>query len=107
MLPIIKEEKTTTANFGVTSFDALNFDYEVSGPEDYRPIMVCDDGKKTIIKINRSIGSMPVLFGLEKGKNKLSMVNYKIKDNCFLIEKIFNAFELRYSDNQVVTIRRK
>ncbi|WP_432748415.1 TrbG/VirB9 family P-type conjugative transfer protein [Pectinatus frisingensis] len=100
------DAKTTTDKFNATSYDQLNFDYLITGDGD-KPTMVFDDGTKTIIKFKNLNQKMPALFIREQGKKVLSLVNYDIKDNCYIINKIFSNAELRYSDKEIIKIKRK
>ena len=100
-----KDAKELTDNFKV-SFDQLNFNYKVKGTSKYTPTMVFDDGEKTVIKF-KSVGSkLPALFIREDGKKGVSLANYKVKDNCYIIDRVIDEAELRYSDNESVTITR-
>jgi type IV secretion system protein VirB9 len=70
--------------------------------------MVFDNGKKTYIKMPDSIqqANMPVLFIREKGKNDLVLVNYRIKGNFYIIDRLIDTAELRVSDKEVIKIER-
>ena len=69
--------------------------------------MVFDDGKKMIIKFKHLTGRLPVLFGREHGKRTLSMLNYTVKDNCYIVDRICDEVELRVSEDEKVRIKRK
>lgn len=100
------DAKTTTDKFSATNYDQLNFNYTISG-DGNKPTMVFDDGTKTIIKFKDLSQKMPALFIKEQGQRALSLVNYDIKDNCYIINKIFSDAELRYSDKEIIKIKRK
>lgn len=102
-----KEDKIVTGSVGVSSAENLNFDYEMKGSEDNRPAMIFDDGSKTYIKFKKLSNRLPVLFTREKGKRSLSIVNYKVKDNFYIIDKTFDYAELRFSDNEIIKIQSK
>ncbi len=102
------DEKTITDRLGVSNIANLNFDYEIKKKGDgSKPSMVFDDGTKTIIKLNKADKKLPALFIREKGHKSVLMANYKIKDNCYIIERLIDEAELRYSDTNIVTIKRK
>lgn len=89
------------------SYDQLNFDYKIknNGAKD-TPSMVLDDGEKTIIKFKKANSKLPALFVRERGKRGVTLVNFKIKDNCFILDRLIDEAELRYSDKESVTITR-
>lgn len=102
-----KDEKEITGTFS-GSYDSLNFDYSIKAKNsDYKPVMVFDDGEKTIIKFSKMSKKLPALFIREKGKKTVSLANFKVKDNCYIIDRVIDQAELRYSDNESVTITRK
>jgi len=89
------------------SYDQLNFDYKIknNGAKD-TPSMVLDDGEKTIIKFKKANSKLPALFVRERGKRGVTLVNFKVKDNCFILDRLIDEAELRYSDKESVTITR-
>lgn len=103
-----QDARNVTSGLAVGSPDQLFFDYEIKGNGEFKPTMVFDDGKKMFIKFKRLSGRLPVLFGREKGKKLLSMLNYTIKDNCYIVDRICDEAELRVSDSDkdVIRIRR-
>lgn len=101
------DEKTVTSGLNVTNPENLYFDYEIKGNGSFKPTMVFDDGSRTIIRFRHMDGKLPVLFGKERGKKLLSMVNYRIKDNCYIVDKVFSEAELRMSEKEIVRIKRK
>lgn len=102
-----KDEKTVTGMLNVSNAAQLNFDYEISGDSDNKPTMVFDDGSKTYIKFKNMTQKMPVLFTKGKGKKEVSLVNYKVKDNYFIVDRIFSEAQLRISDKEIITIKSK
>ena len=104
-----QDARNVTSSLAVGSPEQLFFDYEIKGAGDFRPTMVFDDGKKMFIKFKRLSGRLPVLFGRERGKKLLSMLNYTIKDDCYIVDRICDEAELRVSDkdNDVIRIRRR
>ena len=104
-----QDARNVTSGLAVGSPEQLFFDYEIKGDGDFRPTMVFDDGKKMFIKFKRLSGRLPVLFGRERGKKMLNMLNYSIKDDCYIVDRICDELELRISDkeNDAVRIRRK
>jgi type IV secretion system protein TrbG len=99
-----KTEKTYTGTLDVTSPDQLNFDYRVEGDDDWKPTMVFDDGKKTFIKFKKLNKKMPVLFVREPGRKDISLVNYKVKDNCYIVDTVFKEAQLKITDKDFIRI---
>lgn len=108
MLQDQKDKESITDTFGVTDMDKLNFDYKVTtkGSRANKPEMVFDDGEKTIIRFKKANKSMPALFIRERGHKSVSLANYKQRDNAYILDRVIDKAELRYSDNDIVTIER-
>lgn len=100
-----QDARNVTSGLAVGSPDQLFFDYEIRGDGDFRPTMVFDDGKKMFIKFKRLSGRLPVLFGRERGKKMLNMLNYSIKDDCYIVDRVCDELELRVSDKDKDSIR--
>lgn len=99
-----KDEKIIIGETTAYSVDRLNFNYSVSGNQDWKPVMIFDDGQKTYIKLKKLKSTMPVLFIREKNKKSVAMVNYKVKDDCYIVDKLFDEAQLRMNDKDIVTI---
>ncbi len=104
-----RDARNVTSGLAVSNPEQLNFNYEIKGEGEFRPTMVFDDGKKMFIKFRSLNGRLPVLFGRERGKKMLSMLNYTIKDNCYIIDRICDEAELHISEkeNDKIRIKRK
>lgn len=88
----------------------LHFDYGISGDRPHwRPIRAFDDGRQTFIEFPRSItnGEAPPLF-LIGAEGKAELVNYRMRGNYYVVDRIFDAAELRLGTKkqQVVRITR-
>lgn len=84
----------------------MNFDYTVTGKNySWTPKAVWDNGEKTFIKMPQSMSTSeaPVLF-VREGRN-LVMVNQRLVNGCFIVDKLFNQAELR-NGKEVVRIGR-
>lgn len=100
-----KDDQIITGNLRLTNPEQLNFNYTIKGDVDWKPEMVFDDGEKTYIKFDTMAKKMPILFIKEPGKKVVSLVNYRIKDNYFIVDKVFEQAELRMSEKDKVTIK--
>lgn len=92
------------------AIDQLHFQYAISGDRPaWRPLRAFDDGAKTYIEFPASlgVGEAPPLFVLgDDGKAEL--VNYRQRDRFYVVDRIFDAAELRLGlkKRQVVRIDR-
>jgi len=79
-----KEKRTTAEGFDIAN---LNFDYEISGGVGWKPLQVFDNGVKTYIKLPK-LQEMP-MFMVKTTAGK-GLVNYRVKNNCFIVDRIFD-----------------
>ena len=42
-----------------------------------------------------------------KNRKEMSLVNYTVKDNYYIIDKVFDVAQIRESDKDIVTIKHK
>lgn len=102
------DEANITTSANAVSVDDLNFHYKVKAKGNAtKPEMVFDDGSKTVIKFEKKFSKMPALFIRERGHKVLSLTNYKLKDNTYVLDRVIDYAELRYSDSDIVTIERE
>ena len=102
-----RRERTVTDTLKA-SYESLNFDYNIKGKSSSKPSMVFDDGEKTVIKFGKTVPKKaPAVFVRERGMKGVSLVNFRIKDNCYIIDRVIDEAELRFSDSDVVSIKRK
>ncbi|WP_299507626.1 P-type conjugative transfer protein TrbG [uncultured Roseobacter sp.] len=84
--------------------DDLNFRYRITGDRaPWRPRRAFDDGRQVFIEFPRGIGQgeMPPLFVIgPEGEGQL--VNYRIRRNYMIVDRLFAAAELRLGDRQRV-----
>lgn len=90
--------------------EQLHFDYGISGDKPYwRPARAFDDGRQTFIEFPSSIanGEAPPLF-LIGAEGKAELVNYRMRGNYYVVDRIFDMAELRLGTKkqQVVRITR-
>lgn len=79
---------------------ALNFRYAVEGDAaPWRPLRVFDDGAKVYIEFPSGIrqGEMPPLFVISAGGDP-ELVNYRVRQNYYVVDRLFAAAELRLGD---------
>ena len=90
---------------------ALHFRYRISGDDPpWRPVQVFDDGSKVYVQFPPGIaqGDMPPLFILGAPGGKAEIVNYRVRGNTMIVDRLFAAAELRLGagPQQVVRITR-
>lgn len=100
-----KEEKTVIGNLSAVSYDALDFDYKVTGKANTKPSMVFSDGEKTMLKFSKMPKKMPAVFVRTKGHKGVQLVNFKIKDNFYIIDSVVDEAEIRFSDTETLKIK--
>ena len=79
-----KQKRTTAEGFDIAE---LNFEYEISGDVGWKPLQVFDNGVKTYIKLPK-LQEMP-MFMVKTTAGK-GLVNYRVKNNCFIVDRIFD-----------------
>ena len=84
------------------ALEDLNFRYRIEGDRPpWRPRRAFDDGRQVFIEFPRGIGQgeMPPLFVIgPEGEGQL--VNYRIRRNYMVVDRLFAAAELRLGDRQ-------
>jgi len=92
------------------ALDKLRFRYEIAGDAPpWRPVRAFDDGSKVYIEFPARIdqGEAPPLFVVGP-TGETELVNYRVRNNYYIVDRLFAAAELRLGQNpqQVVRISR-
>ena len=95
---------------GGLSIDNLSFGYRLSGDTpSWRPIRTFDDGRQTFVEFPASlaVGEAPPLFVVGP-TGAAELVNYRLRGRFYVVDRIFDAAELRLGTKrqQVVRIER-
>jgi len=101
-LALSKQKETESVE---ASPEKLHFDYQVEGDNyDWKPIRVFDDGEKTYLQMPKSlhVSEAPALFIIEAGEPML--VNYRVKGDYYIIDRLVEQIELRVGPNKRVQI---
>lgn len=91
---------------GVSPGD-LQFRYEIEGDKPHwRPVRVFDDGRQVFIQFpeNISQGEAPPLFVLGR-KGDPELVNYRMRGNYYVVDRLFAAAELRLGGKKQDVVR--
>jgi len=86
---------------------SLCFNYQISGGNyPWKPVLVFDDGSKTYFQMPAAMqaSEAPALF-VKDGKT-LALVNYRLKNNFFIVDRLGECFEL-HAGKAVVKIKRQ
>lgn len=113
MLALRREAEAAQAATPVATglaIEQLHFNYAISGDRPaWRPLRVFDDGAKTYVEFPASLanGEAPPLF-VVGADGKAELVNYRQRDRFYVVDRIFDAAELRLGlkKQQVVRIDR-
>lgn len=100
-IAVAKEANTTVEGFDLAN---LNFKYSIEGETNFKPERVYDNGSKTYIKIP-NIQELPIF--LVKTSAGEGLVNYRFKDNTYIIDRLFDEAYLVVGvgdDRQEITI---
>jgi type IV secretion system protein VirB9 len=102
----VKAARAAAAAPVATGLDvaALHFGYRLSGDHPpWRPERVFDDGRRVFIALPVEVraGQLPPLFVLGP-KGQAELVNYRVQDGYLIVERLFDAAELRLGDKRRV-----
>jgi len=93
--------------------DKMNFAYKVieksgffGSSYSWTPKMVFDDGTKTYIQMADTMrsGEAPALF--VKDDDNVTLVNYRVKNNYYIVDRLFAQAEMRNGTKETVIIKR-
>lgn len=84
----------------------LNHPYKVEGDYDWKPISVFDDGSKTFIQMPSTlrVSEKPLLFILNEDDESM-LVNYRVKGDLYIVDRLFKEAELRIGTDNKISIR--
>ncbi|WP_425646560.1 P-type conjugative transfer protein TrbG [Agrobacterium leguminum] len=94
-----KAAETQAVASGV-DISKINFRYRIEGDTaPWRPLRAFDDGAKVYIEFPSGIGQgeMPPLFVIG-GSGNSELVNYRARQNYYVVDRLFAAGELRLGD---------
>ncbi|TIW40833.1 MAG: P-type conjugative transfer protein TrbG, partial [Mesorhizobium sp.] len=89
------------------ALENLRFRYSISGDTPpWRPTRAFDDGSKVYIEFPRRIdqGEAPPLF-IVGADGSSELVNYRVRGNYYIVDRLFAAAELRLGTKQQQVIR--
>ena len=89
------------------AIDNLHFNYAVTGDQPaWRPLRAFDDGRQTFIEFPASIavGEAPPLF-IVGPTGEAELVNYRVRGRYYVVDRIFDAAELRLGTRKQQIVR--
>ena len=101
------ENETIPLGQDQVSLASLCFNYQISGGNyPWKPVLVFDDGAKTYFQMPATMQSSeaPALF-IKDGKT-LALVNYRLKNNYYIVDRLGECFELHVGKS-VVKIKKQ
>jgi len=101
-----EEKLITSTNININD---LFFGYEIEveeGDPNWKPVRVFDDGIKTFIQFPPILKSSeaPALFVLSS-EGDTQLVNYRVKNNYYIIDRLFERAELRVGQDDQTIVR--
>lgn len=106
-----KEQQRLDAQVAAPSLSAsdLNFKYKISPEGDYSwtPVRVFDDGTKTYIQMAPGMKQTEAPAFFIKEDKELNLVNYRVKGDYFVVDRLFDEGELRCGKKDVVGISKE
>ena len=103
----VRQSSTKIADI-IPKAENMRFDYDIKGDSpNWRPIRVFDDGKKVYIQFPKSVSvsEAPPLFVTDKKGNKSKLVNYRVKGEYYIVDRLFGAAELRLGEKNQTIVR--
>lgn len=109
---VLDKPRVTQASFKKANldFDAeeLRFDYSIKGDTpNWRPTRVFDDGQKIYIEFPEglAVSEAPPLF-ITDGDDKMGkLVNYRVKGEFYIVDRLFDFAELRLGEKNQTVVR--
>ena len=88
--------------------DEMRFDYSIKGDTpNWRPTRVFDDGQKIYIQFPEglAVSEAPPLF-ITDGDDKIGkLVNYRVKGEFYIVDRLFDFAELRLGEKDQTIVR--
>jgi len=86
----------------------MRFNYVIKGDSPtWRPTRVFDDGQKTYIQFPKAlaVAEAPPLFVTDKKGKDSKLVNYRVRGEYYVVDRLFDAAELRLGEKDQTVVR--
>jgi type IV secretory pathway VirB9-like protein len=95
------EEYATGGASGVVKADGPpNFEYDIDGGADFRPVSVYDNGKFTRFVLPKNAQELPALFSLN-AQGEPEVVNYTVQGNALQVNRLMHGALLKLGKEEV------
>jgi len=104
---MVRQSKAKTADI-IPKAENMRFNYDIIGDSpNWRPIRVFDDGKKVFIQFPKtvSVSEAPPLFVTDKKGKQSKLVNYRVRGEYYIVDRLFDAAELRLGEKDQIIVR--
>lgn len=101
------QQRAATPVASGLAVEQLNFGYVISGDRpNWRPLRAFDDGRQTFIEFPPSlaVGEAPPLF-VTGPKGDAQLVNYRVSGRFYVVDRLFDAAELRLGEKKQAVVR--
>ncbi|WP_118137605.1 P-type conjugative transfer protein TrbG [Oceanicella sp. SM1341] len=98
-----REAETSRPISAGVDLSKVNFRYAITGDRaPWRPLRAFDDGRQVFIEFPRGIaqGEMPPLFVAGPEGKTSDLVNYRVRGNYMIVDRLFAAAELRFGSGK-------
>ena len=109
---VLDEPRVTQASFTKATLDfdseELRFDYTIKGDTpNWRPTRVFDDGQKIYIEFPQdlAVSEAPPLFVTDGKGDDGKLVNYRLRDGFYIVDRLFDFAELRLGEKDQTVVR--
>ena len=87
-----KDFYKTKDDIVASNVDNLDFEYSLEGKANFKPLRVYNDGIKTYIQMPQSMKfyEAPALLILDENSKDTQIVNYRLKQDTFIVDRLFN-----------------
>lgn len=88
--------------------EQLSFDYDIEeNSYPWSPLRVFDDGQKTYFQMPKKmrVNEAPALFLIDDEEDEPLLVNYRVKGEFFIVDRLFEEAEFRVGAEKRVRIR--
>jgi type IV secretion system protein VirB9 len=75
--------------------ERYNFNYTISGAEEYAPIRIFDDGEFSYFQFKNKNADVPAFYWVDDEGNE-SMINYRTRGDYIVVERVAKRLTLRY-----------
>lgn len=101
-----KRQASQTVSSGM-ALENLNFNYQIDGDAPFRPSGVLDDGKFTFLKMPAASQEMPALFLLPADGAEPELINYVIRGDYLVVQRLIDRVLLKIGKQEVRVSRQE